>query len=239
MIGFDSDQIFAFKFKNANIKRRSAMRNSIKATMWILAIITFFGVDVAWASNYYSVRDKAINLSVELNEVPAPFGQGTVITGSFRNEANGFAGTINTFYKSEVTGTQILEFSWDANGCAGKYFVVPIKGNSGGTGGMFQNQNSGNLVLNFIAGASCEGPLEKLKLVLGEGYYGNGVEENHVHISNQCPHNKSGNGGKESGHNNSSSTSNTNGGNGANVNINVNNGNTKGNSGNSESGSKK
>lgn len=223
------------------------MRNLIKATMGILAIITFFGVDRAWASNYYSVRDKAINLSVEMKEIPAPFGQGTVITGSFRNEANGFSGTINTFYKSDVTGTQILEFSWEANGCAGKYFVVPIKGNSGGTGGMFQNQSSGNLVLNFIAGASCEGPLEKLKLVLGEGYYGNGMEENHVHISNQCPHNKSGgqsqqsgNGGKESGNNNNTSTaSNSNGGNGANVNINVNNGNTKGNSGNSEGGSKK
>lgn len=214
------------------------MRNLFKVAMGVLAVITFFNADRAWATNYYSVRDKAINLSVEMKEVPAPFGQGTVITGAFRNEANGFTGSINTFYKSEATGTQILEFSWDANGCAGKYFVVPIKGNGGGTGGMFQNQGSGNLVLNFIAGASCEGPLEKLKLVLGEGYYGNGMEENHVHISSQCPHSKSGktsqsgNGGNGSGYNNSSTSSNTQGqgGNGANVNINVNNGNSKGNS---------
>lgn len=205
------------------------MRNILKATMGILAVIVFLGLDKVWASDY-SIRDRSLNLTVVMDEVPSPSGQGTVIRGSFRNEANGVSGSINTFYKSDITGTQILEFSWVTDNCFGKYFVVPLWSKSSTAENIFQKSTPRKMVLNFIAGATCEGPLDKLKIEVGEGFYGTGNEENHVHVSNACPHKGQpghqssythpGQNGNNSGANNSGS--------GSNISVNVNNSNNGG-----------
>ncbi len=212
------------------------MRNILKATVGILVVIVFLGLDKAWAGDY-SIRDRSLNLTVVMDEVPAPSGEGTVIKGSFKNEANGVSGTINTFYKSEITGTQILEFSWLMDNCYGKYFVVPVWSKSSGTENIFQRSTQKRLVLNFIAGATCEGPLEKLKVEVGEGFYGTGSEENHVHVSNVCP-NKGQPGHQSYTPQNGNYSGNNSGGNGSNVTVNVHNSNNSGpsNGGNENKG---
>lgn len=129
---------------------------TFKVVLMLLMVVAVFSSPENAFAKKYSINADYLKLSLILMENPDSTGQVIRYTGTWKNEQNGVTGYVSTFYKSEVTGTQIIEFIWGGD-CPGKFLAIP-----------FFNAGNKKLVLNFIGGADCRSFVDKVRVELDD-----------------------------------------------------------------------
>ncbi len=130
------------------------MKNSVKAFLLMFAV-AFIAQPASSFANSYSLKlGGSGNPKIMVELTTGPFiSVDSDYSGTWENTKSGLTGTIETYSKSAATGTQLIEFAWDDDGCPGSLLAIPI-----------YDEPTDDLVINVIGGGDCDGPIGKFRI---------------------------------------------------------------------------